>query len=95
LSGSGDIRVENSAFIGFESWLFDSGETREVEVEALFFGSIVEAQLVRPFADETRLEPQLDSPLLDGGVDSSVTWDLRGLARPAGAAPDIGAYERQ
>ncbi len=95
VSGAGDIQVKNSAFIGFESWLLDTAEEREVDVDALFFGSLVEAQLIRPFADATNLEPQLDSPLLDGGVDSKVAWDLRGQARPAGAAPDIGAYERQ
>ena len=36
----------------------------------------------------------LDSPAIDAG-DTSLTTDQRGVARPQGAAADIGAYESQ
>jgi hypothetical protein len=35
------------------------------------------------------------SPLIDAGHDTGVGLDLDGLPRPAGDAPDIGAYEVQ
>ncbi|MFH0960002.1 MAG: choice-of-anchor Q domain-containing protein, partial [Pseudomonadota bacterium] len=39
--------------------------------------------------------PLSNSPLLDAGVTlNSVTTDIRGVLRPQGVYPDIGAYER-
>ena len=39
--------------------------------------------------------PLSNSPLIDAGVTvSSITTDIRGISRPQGAYPDIGAYER-
>lgn len=44
---------------------------------------------------ETHL-PAAESPVLDGGdLTQSLASDQRGMARPDGAAPDIGAVERQ
>lgn len=40
-----------------------------------------------------RLKP--GSPAIDAGVNAGVLLDLDGLGRPKGAAPDLGAYERQ
>ena len=41
---------------------------------------------------DAHLQP--GSPAIDAGVrQQEVTVDLEGIARPQGAAPDVGAYE--
>jgi CSLREA domain-containing protein len=39
--------------------------------------------------------PSLASPAIDAGANAGVTIDQRGVSRPQGSAPDIGAVERQ
>jgi hypothetical protein len=87
----GDLRIENSAFAGFQEIATGSSPVEEV---GNFVGSVLEAALIRPFPTATILRPQHDSPLVDGGVSTSVEVDLHGRPRPLGSAPDIGAYER-
>jgi hypothetical protein len=63
------------------------------------FRDVITGLLPR-FIDEAVYDyrPDTLSPLIDkAGITESVTWpyDIRSLPRPAGAGPDMGAYERQ
>jgi hypothetical protein len=88
----GDLRIENSAFAGFREIATGSSPVEDV---GSFVGSVLEAALIRPFPTATILRPQHDSPLVDGGIPTSLGEDLHGRPRTLGPAPDIGAYERQ
>ncbi len=48
------------------------------------------------FVDRANFDFRLDdgSPAIDAGVDAGLGWDVIGASRPAGAAADIGAFER-
>ena len=37
--------------------------------------------------------PKEGSPAINAGTAAGVQWDLDGKPRPAGSAPDLGAYE--
>jgi len=91
LDPSSENSVENSAFVGFDQAIEEDMATA---FESSFIGTLAEASLVRPFATAMTLYPQLDSPLIDGGLVSSVLYDMEGQPRPTGPAPDIGAFER-
>ncbi|MEE2751830.1 MAG: choice-of-anchor Q domain-containing protein [Myxococcota bacterium] len=91
LDADSENSVENSAFVGFEQAV---GMDNSIPFESSFIGTLAEASLVRPFATAMNLYPQLDSPLIDGGLVSSVLYDMEGQPRPTGSAPDIGAFER-
>jgi len=88
----GDLRVENSAFAGFREISSGSSPARDV---GSFVGTVLDAALIRPFPTATILRPQQDSPLIDGGIATSIEEDLHGGPRTLGSAPDIGAYERK
>jgi hypothetical protein len=91
-ASGGDLRIENSAFAGFLEIATGSSPVEEV---GSFVGSVLDAALIRPFPTATILRPQHDSPLVDGGISTSLEEDLHGRPRTLGPAPDIGAYERQ
>jgi hypothetical protein len=46
-------------------------------------------------SDPTGFAPNASSPAVDHGADAGYLTDFLGKPLPAGAAPDIGAFERQ
>ncbi len=80
LQGQGSFEISNSVFAGVEP---KQGELTGVN----FVGDVQEAVL------SPTLLPMDGSPLVDGGEELGVLADIDGRPRPAGDAPDLGAFE--
>ena len=93
LSGEGQLELANSAVVGFAEVAEERRSNAGLHLGATFVGSAEEAQLLRPLPVDPDLRPQSDSPLVDRGDHLGVEHDLDGRPRPAGEAPDLGAYE--
>jgi hypothetical protein len=89
-TGAGVLTMEHT---------ISAGNSSE-DINAAYSGSnnlIGGAPLLAPLGDYGGPTPTMallpGSPAIDGATGSTATNDQRGVARPYGAAPDIGAYE--
>lgn len=94
LTGEGALTVLNTAAVGYGALLDTERYAGLASAHHNFVGDAAAAALLRPLRVDPDLRPQSDSPLVDAGAASNVATDADGRPRPAGAAPDIGAYER-
>jgi len=89
LSGESYFSGDTSAITGSNNLFFGGGGM----VPGALVGTVTgDPMLVAPSAHDFRL--QAGSAAIDHGIATSATTDFDGNPRPAGAAFDIGAYER-
>jgi predicted outer membrane repeat protein len=98
IQGRGTLTMANTIVAGYSLGVVASGEARLIAGRNLFWRAqtagdalVADPRFVDPAVGDLRLRPE--SPAIDAGAPAGVTADIRGLPRPQGGAPDLGAYE--